>query len=67
MGPIWGGIKLDAKMYGNFEGFPLNSALFGLVIHHPCFGILSCTKLWKRIHFIRMSILSKHFFQAVNM
>ena len=40
MGPIWGGIKLDAKMYGNVEGFPLNSALFGLVIHHPCFGIL---------------------------
>ena len=25
------------QMYGRFEGFPLNSALFRLVIHHnPC-------------------------------
>ena len=21
--PVWGGIKLDAKMYGDFDGFPL--------------------------------------------
>ena len=27
-----GGIKLDAKTYGKFEGFPFNIVLFGLVI-----------------------------------
>ena len=33
MGPIFEGIKVDAKMYGQFEGFPpYNCALFGLVI-----------------------------------
>ena len=33
-GAYWGGIKLDAKMYGKFEGFPQKKtvALFGLVI-----------------------------------
>ena len=32
-----GGIKQAANVWVNFEGFPLNSALFGLVIHHdPC-------------------------------
>ena len=28
----FGEIKLDAEMYGQFEGFPFNGALFGLVI-----------------------------------
>ena len=32
MGPISGGIKVDA-MYGNFEKCLLNSALFGLAIY----------------------------------
>ena len=35
MGPGLGRIKLDAKMYGHFEGFPLNSALFGLAKKKP--------------------------------
>ena len=34
MGPIWGESNLIQMygLYGNFEGFPLSSALFGLVI-----------------------------------
>ncbi len=29
--PFWVGIKLDAKLYGDSEGFPVsNGALFGL-------------------------------------
>ena len=30
--PYCGGIKPDARIYGNFEGFALYSALFGVVI-----------------------------------
>ena len=29
--PFWGNQTM--QMHGNFEGFPLNSALFGLVIY----------------------------------
>ena len=34
MNYLFGGIKLDAKMYGVFDGFPLNSALFGNIVTH---------------------------------
>ena len=30
--PIWGDQRM--QMYGNFEGFPLNSAVFGLVSYN---------------------------------
>ncbi len=33
--PIFVGGDQRMQMYGNFEGFPLNSALFGLVMQWP--------------------------------
>ena len=41
MGPILGGIKLDAKIYGKFEGFPIfpqnivHEVWVGVIVHDP--------------------------------
>ena len=49
MGPIWGDQTM--QMDRHFDGFPLNSALFGLVIllsyKDPCFSICSSHVCWK--------------------
>ncbi len=69
---FWGETKL-MQMYGSFEGFPLDSALFGLIIHimtsvslkfnnHPCprwscLTVLDVENIWEMIQ-------EEHMFQV---